>query len=491
MKFINQNIKIKVFLSQELPKVCESKYIKIISSLRTLSGICDSKCITNVSSSDFEARKIVSRIGLESFSLKFNKTKLTLILKSLRLTMLFGLMLLVNTAKAQSLDTLLQQVVNHNPELKSLQLEYEAELLKKDQVSQLSNPEVGVGVPILKPETRLGPQVVLVSINQMFPWFGTLKSKENVVVAMSKAKYERISALKLDLFNQIKVAYYQIYFLYEKIEIINGFIEIFKTIESVALAKVESGQSTTADVLRIQLKLQEFNQELNIIENQKLKYSAVINQLTHQTAETIIQPADIFDNPALLNFDIEAYKLKIQNHHPLILKIDQQIEVSKQQQVVNSNINKPKIGVGIDYSLVNPRTDANPTNNGQDILVPKVKVSVPLYRKSYNAKNQQEEKYQESLNLQKQSLEDKMISLLLQYKSAYDNAILKIELNHQQIETTKMAYEVLLANYSSNGKGFDDLLQIQNQLLGYQLALKKQKITTYIMVANIDRLTDY
>jgi len=364
-------------------------------------------------------------------------------------------------------------------------------LLKVDQVSQLPNPEVGVGVPILKPETRLGPQLMMVSVSQMFPWFGTLKSKENVVVAMSKAKYERISALKLDLFSKVKIAYYQIYFLNEKTDILKGFIEIFKTIESVALAKVESGQSTTADVLRIQLKLQELNQELNIIENQKLNYSATINQLTHQTAETIIQPTDVFDNPALLNFDLEAYKQNIQNHHPLILKIDQQIEASKQQQVVNSNTNKPKIGVGIDYSLVNPRTDANPTNNGQDILIPKVKISVPLYRKSYHAKNQQEEKYQESLVFQKQTIEDKMISLLLQYKSAYDNAILKIELNEQQIKTTQMAYEVLLANYSSNGKGFDDLLQIQNQLLGYQLALKKQKITTYITVANIDRLTDY
>ncbi len=440
------------------------------------------------------------RINLKSFVsivptlcalwLKWINNNNTFLLKKQFILMML-IILNVGYSNAQSLDSLLQLTVNNYPELKALQLEYEAELLKKDQVSQLPNPDVGVGVPILKPETRLGPQMVMVSVNQMFPWFGTLKSKENVVVAMSKAKYERISALKLDLFNKVKIAYYQIYFLNEKSDIIKSFLEIYKTIESVALAKVESGQSTTADVLRIQLKLQELNQELNVIENQKLNYSAVINRFTNQDDGQIIIPTDSLNQPAILNFNMDEYRNKIQNNHPLMLKINHQIEASKQQQTVNSNVNKPTIGVGIDYSLVNPRIDANPTNNGQDILIPKVKVSIPLYRKSYKAKNLQEEKYQEALTYQKETLEDKMMSLLLQYKAGYDNAMLKIELNLQQIKTTKMAYEVLLANYSSKGKGFDDLLQIQNQLLRYQLELKKQKLITYINVANIDRLTDY
>ena len=233
------------------------------------------------------------------------------------------------------------------------------------------------------------------------------------------------------------------------------------------------------------------NQELNIIENQKIDYSAQINQLTNKDSLVLINPTDNLKQPPLLNFDLESFREKIKKHHPLMLKINQEIEASKYQQSVNSNVNKPTFGVGIDYSLVNPRTDANPINNGQDILIPKVKLSVPIYRKSYRAKNEQEEKYQEALNYQKENLEDKMVSHLFQYKIEYENAVLKIELFQQQIQTTKMAYEVLLANYSSNGKGFDDLLQIQNQLLNYELDIKKQKLITYISVANIDRLTQF
>lgn len=392
---------------------------------------------------------------------------------------------------SQSLDSLLQLVVDNNPELKALQLEYEAELQKVDQVSQLPNPEIGIGVPVLRPETRLGPQMLMVSASQMFPWFGTFKSTKDVVISMSKAKYERIAAVKLNLYNIVKIAYYQLNFLNEKADILTEFLVIYGTLESVALAKVESGQSTLADVLRIQLKLQEFEQELNLIENQKLMYDAQINDVTVQSFDTKIKISDDLSNAPILNFNLDEYQKQIKEHHPLMVKIDNEIEVSKNKQAVNSSINKPKIGIGIDYSLVGQRTDANPEFNGRDIFIPKVKVSIPIYRKSYRAKNEEEALYQKSLEMQKLSIENKFLGLLLKYKSDYDNAILRVELNNQQIETTQMAYEVLLAKYSSTGKDFDDLLQIQNQLIAYKLGLKMEKLIAFIAVANVNRLTDY
>jgi cobalt-zinc-cadmium efflux system outer membrane protein len=401
------------------------------------------------------------------------------------------LLLVVNIVNSQSLDSLLQLTVENNPSLKSLQLEYEAELLKVDQVSQLPNPEIGVGIPVLRPETRLGPQVLMVSSSQMFPWFGTLKSKENVVIAMSKVKYENISALRLNLFNTIKQAYFELNFLNEKETIINEFLFIYQSLENISLSKVESGQSTIVDVLRIQLIIQEFEYILDVIENERIIFYGKINEITNQPLQDEIRVFDDLGGLDLLEFDIDTYRKKINLYHPLMVKLNQEVELSKSKQQLNSNINKPLIGVGVDYSLVNPRVDANPINNGQDILIPKVKVSIPLYRKSYAAVNNQEDNYQQSLIFQKESIENKMIRLLLQYKSEYDNAVLNVELNIIQIATVDVAYQVLLSQYSSESKGFDDLLQIQNQLLNYKLGLAKSNLLRYKMIANIDRLTDY
>ncbi len=394
-------------------------------------------------------------------------------------------------AKSQPLDSLLQLVVTNNLELNAMALAYEAELEKVNQVSQLPNPQIGIGVPVLRPETRLGPQMMMVSVSQMFPWFGTLKNKENVVISMSKVKYEQIAAIRLNLFNRVKKAYYQIQYLEDEKLILNKNIELYKSIENVTLSKVESGQSNTADFLRIQIKLQEFDQRLKMIDNDLVPQYAHINEVTNLPWNHKVRVETLPNSLGMPPFDLADFQIKIRNHHPLITKINHQIEASENKQKLNANQGKPTIGFGVDYSLVGERTDALPINNGRDIFVPKLMVSVPLYRKGYKAKNSEEEKVQASLNMQKAVLENKMIRLLFEYQTKYDNAGLQIELDQKQIKTTIMAYEVLLSAYSATGKAFDDLLQIQNQLLGYELDIVQSKLKQLLAKADIERLTDY
>lgn len=390
--------------------------------------------------------------------------------------------------KAQSLDSLLQLVVENNPALKALEVEYEAELTKVDQVNHLPNAELGVGLPIAGPETRLGPQALLISASQMFPWFGTLQSKEDVVISMSKARYEQIAAIQLVLFYEVKEAYYQLHNLGEKEFLINKYIEIYQSIENITLAKVESGKSTIADVLRVQVKLKSIEQDLKILDNSKNIFITRINELTNQDFATIINPTDSFPEFASMNFNLENYKKIIRENHPLVMKINEEMEVSKKLQTLNNNEGKPSFGIGLDYSMVNERIDAFPEGNGQDFLIPKVKLSLPLYRKTYKAKNQEENLRQSALEYEKENLQNKMISYMIQNKVAYDNAYYKIMFNNQQIKTTEMAYNVLLTKYSSTGKGFDELLQLQNQLLDFQLNVIQGQLESYLTRSRIERV---
>ena len=86
---------------------------------------------------------------------------------------------------------------------------------------------------------------------------------------------------------------------------------------------------------------------------------------------------------------------------------------------------------------------------------------------------------------------DKTIRFLFQYKLDYDNAIIEIDFQKEQIVTTNQTIEILLTNYSSTGNGFDDLLQLENQLLYYEIGLLKGQLDKNIAIAKIDRLTDF
>jgi hypothetical protein len=84
-----------------------------------------------------------------------------------------------------------------------------------------------------------------------------------------------------------------------------------------------------------------------------------------------------------------------------------------------------------------------------------------------------------------------MVSLLINYKADYDNGVLEKSLFQNQSNTMQIAYEVLLSEYSSSGKGFEELLMVQNQLLDFDLGIDKAELKANVAQANIERITKF
>ncbi len=412
-------------------------------------------------------------------------------MKTKFLILLIGFSALSFSIQAQPIDSLLRWAYANNPELKSVRLQYEAALQKAPQVSQLPDPTLGIGVPILRPETRLGPQVLNISASQMFPWFGSLQAREDVVLAMAKSRYEKIAATRLEIDFQIKSAYYDLYLIQMKQEILRKRLRFFNAIEQVALGKVESGKAIASDVLTVQTKIEELTQQIKILQLRKRIYEVQISEATNRplydSITVLLNNLDI----ATLVYDTTLFKEKIVVHHPLIKQLDWQIEASKSEVAVNTAKGNPNLGLGLDYGLVNKRTDAFPENNGRDILIPKLMITVPIYRKGYDAKNKEEEIKQLAFRWQKESLANKILSRLESYRIEYESAVLLYALAQKQTEIATSAYDILLSAYSSKGTRFDELMMLQNDLTKYQIDLIEAIIQTHQAKFKVERLTDF
>ena len=382
------------------------------------------------------------------------------------------------TAKAQSMDELLKVAIDNNLELKVLENEYLAALERAPQVSQWPDPEAGVGVFPLPVETRLGAQTFRLSASQMFPWFGTLDSKSDLELAKAKALYERIAARALNLSFEVKKAYYNLYELEQSQMIIQRNITILEALERLALTKVESGKASVADVLRVQLKIEELKQELEILETSKTNPIADINQLLNRSLETPIIATDSFSF-AIIPFDKDTLAANIQANHPMLRMFELQQEVSKQAIVLNGLDGKPSIGVGLDYIFVNPRTDAEPSNNGRDILQLRALVKIPLYRKKYEAKEREENLKIAALENLKEDVLTKFTATIKIAFADYETAKLKAVLYERQIEITKAAINVLETDYSTKGNNFDELLRLEKELVDYDLKMIKAIIQSH------------
>jgi outer membrane protein TolC len=387
---------------------------------------------------------------------------------------------------AQSLPALLQAADSANLELQALEKEYLAALERAPQVSQLPEPEVGLGVFALPVETRLGPQWVRLSATQMFPWKGTRDARKEVMLVMAKAQYEKIAASRLELHYRIKQAWFQLYELEQRRQILRQSIRLFQTFESLATTSVETGKGSLADVLRIQLRIRELEEERAVLENQKIKPRSVINRLLNRPegsavsiVDTLLAAEPPYDREALLN--------DIREQHPMLRMYALQQETARQAIRLNELEGKPSFAAGLDYIYVGRRSDANPAGNGRDILSPRIGVRLPLYRDKYEAKEQEEQLKIQALEIRKQ---DQLLQFRSAIESAYadlEDARIKLRLYGEQIETTESVIDLLLTQYSAEGARFLDLLQLENQLIQYELKTLSALVQTHLAQTEIER----
>lgn len=387
---------------------------------------------------------------------------------------------------AQPLEQLLAAADSNNLELKALYQDYLAALEKAPQVSQLPEPEAGLGVFPLPVETRLGPQWVRLSATQMFPWKGTLDSRRDLMLVMAKAQYEKIAATRLDLHYKVKTAYYQLYKLVKMQLIIQRSIALLRRMESIAIANVEAGRSKLADVLRIKIRIKDLEEELALLETQKQKPLAVINGLLNKPAGTPVVPVDSL--PAIApGYHLDSIHALIAAGHPMLQMFSLQQEAARQAIKLNDLEGKPSFAAGLDYIFVGKRPDANLVHNGRDIFSPRLGVRIPLYREKYEAKEQEERIKIHALELRKEDLQLQFRSALEQAFADWDDARIRFQLYEDQKQTTLSVLDLLLAAYSAEGASFIDLLQTENQYVQYDLMQLSAVVKMYQAQAEIER----
>ncbi len=399
---------------------------------------------------------------------------------------LLGLICATPSAMAQDLSALRQEVLEQNPGLQMLRTEYQAALERIPQVGQLPDPEVGLGVFPSPVETRLGAQRFRLSATQMLPWFGIREQQESLESARARTNYHRIDAQALELFFQLEQAYFQLYELEQSQLIINQNLVFLRSLERIALAKVSSGQASSADVLRVQLKIVEMEQELAILRTATAEPLARVNQLRNQPGGTPLTISDSL-HFAVLPFDLDTLSNHIQEHHPMVRLLEERREVAREAIALNELNGKPSFGLGLDYISVDQRTDALPNRNGRDIVQLRASARIPLFREQYAAKNREENLRIQALAYEEEDLLNRYLTRIEQAYTQHETARLQYELAQQQIELTAATIRILTESYSTQGTAFDELLRLEIDRTTYELKQLKAIVQSHQARSRIER----
>ena len=368
-------------------------------------------------------------------------------------------------AKAQTLEDYFQIAAENNPGLQAQYKDFEAALQKVPQVSSLPDPTFSFGYFISPVETRVGPQRAKFSLSQMFPWFGTLEAQSDAASLMADAKYQAFLDVRNRLYYSVSEAYFPLIELNRLKAIEQENIEILQSYKTIANSKFKNGVSPMTDVLRVDIMLKDAQTNLGILNKKEKPLQVAFNNLLNRDENEAVVVQDSLTVEALPeNFRRDS----LLTNNPMLDAIDLKQQASEKSELVAQRQGLPKMGVGLDYTIVGKRTDMEVDDNGKNVFMPMVSVSIPIFRKKYRAAEKEAQLMQEKYSFQK---EETINSLTSGYESVWFQLQQQkdlIDLYEEQILESNQTLNLLFSAYGNSGKDFEEVLRMQQQLLKYE-----------------------
>ncbi|SFJ42100.1 TolC family protein [Olleya namhaensis] len=366
---------------------------------------------------------------------------------------------------SQELETYIATALENNPEIQNFELQYAIATEKVNEVNTLPNTDFSASYFVIEPETRTGTQRFKVSAKQMFPWFGTITSRENYASALAEIDYEAIVIAKRKLIVSVSESYYKLYVNKAKQAVLIENIELLDTYEALALTSVEVGKASAVDVFRLQIRQNELEQLQQVLEYEFLAEQTAFNNLLNRDSAIEVPIVESLLMPS------EALEITTENLalHPELLKYDRLFNSVTQSELLNQKESHLSFGFGIDYINIQPDSDITFNKNGQDILMPTVSLSIPVFNKKYKSKTKQNKLQQQEIEFQKQDRLNTLETLL--DKAINDRKSARISYNTQvkNLKQAKDAESILVRSYETGTIDFNDVLDIQELQLKFQM----------------------
>ncbi|WP_339816617.1 TolC family protein [uncultured Algoriphagus sp.] len=453
-----------------------------------------------------------------------------------------------STSFSQSLDEYLKVAAENNPELKAYFNEYLASLEKVPQVGALPDPELTMGFFFQPMERFMGNQQADIQLMQTFPWFGMLKTQKDEASKMALAQYEVFQDAKYRLFYQVKNTWYQLYRLEEEIRITEENLEILKQYERLALIRFQSadigtgsgpsnmqqatsmnsGSSTSSassmggmsggmtsgtsgkssskggssmgtsssmngggsgmsDVLRVRIQIKELENTLALLEDSRLPIKAEFNQLLNRDINEVVSIADSLSG-SVVSWERQALLDSITQNNPMLKMLDAEEEAYEAQKKMARLEGRPMLGAGVNYIPFSPRTENGMPMGGNDMVMPMLRLTIPIYRKKYNALQKEAELKQLAVQQRRENTVNQLTTRWSTALRDLDDATRRTKLYREQTDLARQTLNLLMTSYATDGRDFEEVLRVQQQLLDYQLKLITSIVDQHVTIAMLENL---
>jgi outer membrane protein TolC len=234
------------------------------------------------------------------------------------------------------------------------------------------------------------------------------------------------------------------------------------------------------------MRQNEMEQLKKVLEQQYLAEQTAFNNLLNRRDDISINVVNELMIPSE-DFEINTENLAL---HPELLQYDKLYQSVEKAELLNQKESSPMIGFGLDYINVEKRPDMNFSDNGKDIIMPMVSVSIPIFNKKYKSKTKQNELQQREIVAKKQDRLNTLETLLDKAINDRISARISYQTQTKNLKQAEDAEEILIGSYETGTIDFNDVLDIQELQLKFQMNQIESVKTYYLQTTTINYLTN-
>lgn len=461
---------------------------------------------------------------------------LTLTLASLLLFLWSG----NQSIHAQTLEDYLLQAAENNPGLKAAYARYQATAEQVNQAS-LPNPELQAGAFIRPMERYMGNQTADFRLMQMFPWFGMLSTQKEEAYHMGQVDYLLFLEEKNRLFFEVKSTWNSLLLLQGEQQLAQENLEYLMKYETLALMQYQVGNSivlpsnsfrqantssspantsqmsgmggsssTTAQgastpssgmsavpmvgsstgltaILQIRLQIKELESTLQQLVANKEVIQYQFQQLLNRPMEANLVLPVVWEK-AQLTLDKQDYLANIKESNPMLAMYASEQMAFTQQAKMAKLEGKPMLGAGVNYMTFTSRLESGMPMGGQDMVMPMMTLSLPIYRKKIASKIKQADYLKNGAMMQQEEMANQ---LTLQWASAFrdwEESERLLSLYDAQVALVEQQLQVMETTYSSGNLSLSEVIQTQQLLLDYRRKKLNALYQQHQSLAQLDAL---
>jgi outer membrane protein TolC len=362
------------------------------------------------------------------------------------------------------LEEYLQIALEENPELQSMQYLYESEKERVREVGVMPDPELTMMYDFnpMMSGSQLGR--FSVSAMQMIPWFGSLNTRRSVQKSNAEADRAAITVRQLEILRDLQIIWFDIAEVQEQIQITEQNIELLHELERLVEIRYETGRAAQADILRIQMEEERLKNRVENLRDRLNPLKAEFNQYLNRAPESLVETTDIVQSKSILYTD-EQIERMVSERNPAFDVIEARANSLDHQNRLAKLNGRPSFGLGLevmgrDFGPMSMNPEASESFIGM------ATVRLPLFRSRTRSQQEQIIYRKRALDSYRHQTENRLMtnveSVLEEIRTSERNITM---LNDELIPRANQALNILSEDYSVGLARFDELLQIQRELL--------------------------